>query len=142
MISNLVTDYIQTRRGERVPNVSTTPIRQWGFQQCLPFSWTTLRGKHCWHPIAAMGVEDRFGLGCLRLPGLKSWDKPGPLYAWLSCTGGQNHCDLAVCVDPLWPLMSKLQFIIFKQFIHGRPKPSLKIRTANAIFLIYLGGMT
>ena len=27
------------------PNVSTTPLRQWGFRQCLPFSWTTLRGK-------------------------------------------------------------------------------------------------
>ena len=25
-------------------NVSTTPLRQWGFRQCLPFSWTTLRG--------------------------------------------------------------------------------------------------
>ena len=43
------------------PNVSTTPLRQWGFQQCLPFSWTTLRGKHCWHPIAVMGVVDLFG---------------------------------------------------------------------------------
>ena len=27
------------------PNVSTTPLRQWGFRQCLPFSWTTLIGK-------------------------------------------------------------------------------------------------
>ena len=34
------------------PNVSTTPLRQWGFRQCLPFSWTKLRGKHCRHPIA------------------------------------------------------------------------------------------
>jgi hypothetical protein len=34
------------------PNVSNTPLQQWGFQQCLPFSWTTLRGKHCRHPIA------------------------------------------------------------------------------------------
>ena len=41
-------------------NVSTTPLRQWGFRQCLPFSWTTLRGKHCWHPIAVMGVVDSF----------------------------------------------------------------------------------
>ena len=24
------------------PNVSTTPLQQWGFWQCLPFSWTTL----------------------------------------------------------------------------------------------------
>ena len=43
-------------------NVSTTPLRQLGFQQCLPFSWTSLRGKHCWHPITAMGVVDAFGL--------------------------------------------------------------------------------
>ena len=34
------------------PNVSTSPLRQWGFRQCLPFSWTTLRVKHCRHPIA------------------------------------------------------------------------------------------
>jgi hypothetical protein len=38
-------------------NVSTTPLRQWGFRQCLPFSWTTLRGKHCRHPIAVMGFR-------------------------------------------------------------------------------------
>ena len=30
------------------PNLSATPLRQWGFQQCLPFSWTTLKVKpHC-----------------------------------------------------------------------------------------------
>ena len=40
------------------PNVSTTPLRQWGFRQCLSFSWTSLRGKHCRHPIAVMGVVD------------------------------------------------------------------------------------
>ena len=38
------------------PNVSTTPLRKWGFWQCLPFSLTTLRGKHCRNPIAVMGV--------------------------------------------------------------------------------------
>ena len=38
------------------PNVSTTPLLQWGFRKCLPFSWTTLIGKHCRHPIAVMGV--------------------------------------------------------------------------------------
>ena len=43
------------------PNISTTPLRQWGFRQCLPFSWTTLRGKLCRHPIAVMGVVDSFG---------------------------------------------------------------------------------
>ena len=43
------------------PNVFTTPLREWGFRQCLPFSWTTLRGKHCQHPIAIMGVVDTFG---------------------------------------------------------------------------------
>ena len=30
------------------------------FQQNLPFSWTTKKGKHCWHPIAVMGVVDTF----------------------------------------------------------------------------------
>ena len=43
------------------PNVYTTPLWQWGFRQCLPFSWTTLRGKHCWHSIAVMGVVGTFG---------------------------------------------------------------------------------
>ena len=46
---------------ERIYN----PIMAMGFQQCLPFSWTTLRGKHCRHPIAVpiavMGVVDTFG---------------------------------------------------------------------------------
>jgi hypothetical protein len=46
----------RTRRQH--PNVSTTPLGQWGFRQCLPFSWTTVRGKHCRHP---MGVVDTFG---------------------------------------------------------------------------------
>ena len=46
-------------------NISTTPLRQWGFPQCIPFSWTTLRGEHCWHPIAVMGVVYTFGLGLL-----------------------------------------------------------------------------
>ena len=42
------------------PNVSTTPLRQRGFPQCLPFSWAALRVKHCWHPIAVVGVVDTF----------------------------------------------------------------------------------
>jgi hypothetical protein len=41
-------------------NVSTTPLRQWGFRKSLPFTWTTLRGKHCRHPITVMGVVDTF----------------------------------------------------------------------------------
>ena len=41
------------------PNVSTTPLRQWGFRQCLPLSWKTLEDKHFWHPIAVIWVVDR-----------------------------------------------------------------------------------
>ena len=37
-----------------------TQIRQWIFWQCLPLSWTTLRGKHYWHPIAIMSVVNKF----------------------------------------------------------------------------------
>ena len=51
-------------------NISTTPLWQWGFWQCLPFSWTTLRGKHCRHPIAVMGVVDTFGKYTLLVPKL------------------------------------------------------------------------
>ena len=56
-------------------NVSTTPLRQWGFRRCLPFRWTTLRGRHCRHPIAVMGVVDTFGL-C-------HWSVLGRLPFWL-----------------------------------------------------------
>ena len=38
-------------------NVSTTSLQQWGFRQCLPFSLTTLRDKHCRHPIALIGIQ-------------------------------------------------------------------------------------
>ena len=60
-ISNSSTPMIDFMREQYRPNVSTTPLRQWGFRQCLPFSWTTLRDKHCRHPIAVMGVVDMFG---------------------------------------------------------------------------------
>ena len=40
---------------------STTPLRHWGYRHFLPISWTTLRGKHCMHLIAIMGVVDTFG---------------------------------------------------------------------------------
>ena len=62
------------------PKLSTTPLRQWGFRQwgfrqwgfrqCLPFSWTTLRDKHCRHPIAVMGVVDMFRQRVVCLPAL------------------------------------------------------------------------
>ena len=42
------------------PNTPTTLLRQWGFHQCLPFSWTKLRCKDCQYPIAVMGVVDTF----------------------------------------------------------------------------------
>ena len=43
---------------ERIYN----PIMAMGLRQWLPFSCTTLRGKHCQIPIAIMGVVDAFGL--------------------------------------------------------------------------------
>ena len=45
---------------DNLRGVPTTPLRQWGFRRCLPFSWTTLRGKHCRQPITLMGVVDTF----------------------------------------------------------------------------------
>ena len=56
---------VSTLKGD-THNVSTTPLWQGGFRQYLPFSWTTLRGKHCQHPIAVMGVVDTIGQ-CLQL---------------------------------------------------------------------------
>ena len=38
------------------------PITAMGFSAVLPFSWITLRDKHCRHLIiAVMGVVDTFG---------------------------------------------------------------------------------
>ena len=48
-------------KSTQAQNISTVHLRQWGFQQYLPFSWATLRGKHFRHPIAFMGVVDTFG---------------------------------------------------------------------------------
>ena len=42
-----------------------TWLRQWGIWQCLPFSWATLRGIHCRHPVAVMGIVDMLGLAQL-----------------------------------------------------------------------------
>ena len=41
-------------------NVSTTPIMAMGCRQCLHISIVQLKGKHCWHCIAIMGVVDTF----------------------------------------------------------------------------------
>ena len=54
---------IRERKQRTSPKVSTTPLRQWGFHQCLPFSCTTLRYKHCQHPIVILVVVDTFGPG-------------------------------------------------------------------------------
>ena len=43
-------------------NVPTSHIMEMGCRQCLPFSLTTLRIKHCQHPIAVMRLVDTFGL--------------------------------------------------------------------------------
>ena len=43
------------------PNVYTITSRQLVFRQYLPFSWTTLRGKHCRQPIAVMALVVSFG---------------------------------------------------------------------------------
>ena len=40
------------------PHLSTIPLWQWGFQQCLPFSWTTLRAG-----TLLPGVVDTFEQG-------------------------------------------------------------------------------
>ena len=52
---------IHKHTSSQYPNISTTALRQWGFWQCLLFSWTTLRCEHCQHPIVVMGVVDTFG---------------------------------------------------------------------------------
>ena len=43
--------------------MAQTTLQQWDFRQCLPFGWTTLRGKHYRQPIAVMGVLDMFRHG-------------------------------------------------------------------------------
>ena len=43
-----------------IPEHIYNSITALGFQLCLSFSWTTLRGKHCQHPIVVIGVVDTF----------------------------------------------------------------------------------
>ena len=68
-------------------NVSTTPLRQWGFRQCLPFSWTTLRDKHCRHPIVVMGVVDMLG----------NWQTPDPKHNWVFKVDFSLFEDISAC---------------------------------------------
>ena len=65
------------------PNVSTTTLWQWSFLECLPVSWTTLRGKHSRHPIALMGVVDTFGLSCSDWIGSGNWTDDYYFYHYL-----------------------------------------------------------
>ena len=44
-----------------LPEGIYNPVMTLGFRKCLPVSWTTLRGKHFWHPIAVMEVVAMFG---------------------------------------------------------------------------------
>ena len=44
----------------------STPIMTWGRWQCLAFSCSTLRDKHCQRPIAVIGIAHAFE-HCLKL---------------------------------------------------------------------------
>ena len=48
--------FVNAKRYSR--NVFTTSLRHWGFPQCLYFSWTTLRGKHCRLVFRGLGMYD------------------------------------------------------------------------------------
>ena len=71
--------------------------QQWGFQQCLPFSWTTLRGKHCQHPIAVMGVLDTFAHT------LCGWDAIFLIFTYLR----GNLIEILEIIPKMW------QYVIF-----------------------------
>ena len=43
-----------------LPKLIYNRITAMGFWQYLPFTWTALKGKNCWHPIAVNGVVDTF----------------------------------------------------------------------------------
>ena len=61
-VTGLLLDFGR-KRSKTLPERIYNPIMAMGFRQCLPFSWSKLRGKHCQHPIAVMGVVDTFGHG-------------------------------------------------------------------------------
>ena len=55
--SNPIMSYLLCRKYLCVAHLAQTylqPVLQQGLRQCLPFSWTTLRGKHCLHPTAVL----------------------------------------------------------------------------------------
>ena len=91
-------------------NVSTTPfrqLRQWGFRQCLPFSWTTLRGKHCRYPIAVMGVVDTFG----------PWNYAHywrPIYSWLTFANFGTSEIYVPYIDICWHFQYPLGPYLFR----------------------------
>ena len=80
------------------PNVSTIPFWQWDFRQCLPFSWTSLRGKHCRYPFVLIRVVNTFRL-CVFWYSWWFWQRWYPLF-WrriLLLIGIWNDNDCSDC---------------------------------------------
>ena len=114
------------------PNVSTTPLQQWGFRQCLPFSWTILGGKHCRHPIAVMEVVDTFKLWMTRNTELKITMKKST-----EVTKNNQASEwfpkkiVKSALSILWNLQTTLLVFWYTLVAMPAPKKSLPIRPAE-----------
>ena len=113
-------------------NISTTPLRQWGFRQCLPFSWTILGGKHCRHPIAVMEVVDTFKLWMTRNTELKITMKKST-----EVTKNNQASEwfpkkiVKSALSILWNLQTTLLVFWYTLVAMPAPKKSLPIRPAE-----------
>ena len=99
-------DYLKLERTDN-------PIMARGFQQCLPFSWTTLRCKHCRHPIAVMGVVDTFGHDLIHFSYKPQKSAVGPT--------GNNK------IHSIWRFCYCLHFLICQEKCYLMKKVSLII---------------
>ena len=66
------------------------------FRQCLPFSWTALRGKYGQHPIAVMGVVATFGL------------------CWTNFVCNPTECYILLAINYNWYWPSSLLLVLTK----------------------------
>ena len=111
--SKFFTSYVRIHI-RQCPNISSTPLRQWDFWQCLTFSWTTLRGKHCWHPIAVIGVVDTFGQWYEKQHLTDRWGKPPHLFVQC-CISLIGYCLVSRCYDYFFLFLSILPLLNINQ---------------------------
>jgi hypothetical protein len=106
-----------------MPDRIYIPITAMGFSACLPFSWTTLRGKQCRHPYGcsyAGWLGQNLTCDCLlisvflpkftwadhKIKFWLNWIKYGAVSYSLSCIRVYFLSPKEICKTYLWPFLS------------------------------------